>query len=85
MKADPAPTRKVRIQPIEAAALPGALLDKRTVGAVTGLSVATIYRKMAAGQFPAAVRFGARCTRWQSSKVAAWVAGNPADKAGGAL
>lgn len=78
MNATPAPIRKVRAQPIEAAALPDALLDKRTVRAVTGLSVATIYRKMAAGQFPAAVRLGARCTRWHSSAVSAWVAGNRA-------
>ena len=61
-------------QPIEAAALPDALLKVRTVSAVTGLSASSIYRKIAAGKFPEPVRLGARCTRWKSCSVTAWLA-----------
>lgn len=60
-------------QPIEAAALPGALLTARTVSAVLGLSVATIYRLAAAGDLKP-VRMGPRCTRWRSADVQAFMA-----------
>lgn len=60
-------------QPLEAASLPSALLHIKTVEAVTGLSAATIYRKLAQRKFPAPIRLGQRCTRWLSSAVAAWV------------
>lgn len=61
-------------QPIEAAALPDALLKVQTVAAVTALSASTIFRKTAAGEFPAPIRLGARCTRWRSGDVRAWLA-----------
>lgn len=61
-------------QPIEAVTLPDALLKVQTISAVAGMSSATIYRKVASGDFPAPVRLGARCTRWKSGDVQAWLA-----------
>ena len=61
-------------QPIEAASLPDSLLKIQTVSTVTGLSASSIFRKLAAGEFPLPVRLGARCTRWKSASVRAWMA-----------
>lgn len=69
-----APPDNKTYQPIAAASQPGALLRVETVEAVTGLSSTTIYRKVQRGEFPEPVRLGARCTRWKSDAVAAWVA-----------
>lgn len=60
-------------QPLEAANLPGALLRIATVVAVTGLSPATIYRRVAARTFPTPVRMGQRCSRWPADAVRAWL------------
>lgn len=71
------PTRrgvKSNTQPLEAASLPDALLNIQTVMATVGLSVATIYRKVATDDFPEPVRLGARCTRWRAADVRAWLA-----------
>ena len=40
----------------------------------TGLSAATIYRKMARGEFPAKVPLGANVVAWYESDVGRWVA-----------
>lgn len=40
----------------------------------TGLSTATIYRKAAAGEFPAQVRLGGKMVAWYESDVGRWVA-----------
>jgi len=61
-------------QPIEAASFDAALLKIKTVSAITGLSAPTIYRKLAAKQFPEPVRLGTRCTRWPAAGVRAWLA-----------
>lgn len=66
--------RNVNPQPLGAASVPGALLDLRTVGAVTGLSRSTIYRLIGAENFPAGVRVSDRCRRWKSDEVAEWCA-----------
>jgi prophage regulatory protein len=66
--------RKSAHQSIESAALPDALLRIRTVVEMTGLSTATIYRKLLDRQFPQPVRLGARCTRWHSRSVRTWIA-----------
>lgn len=66
--------RKGASQPLDAAALPDALLKVQTVAAVTGLSASSIFRKLAARQFPEPVRLGARCTRWKSADLRAWMA-----------
>jgi prophage regulatory protein len=60
-------------QASEAQQLPDALLRIQTVAQATGLSSATLYRKLAAGQFPVPVRLGQRCTRWKASAVRAWI------------
>ncbi|MFC3815017.1 helix-turn-helix transcriptional regulator [Lysobacter sp. GCM10012299] len=40
----------------------------------TGLSSSEIYRRIAAGTFPAPVKIGARCSAWQAAEVDAWIA-----------
>lgn len=52
---------------------PDALLKLQTVAEVTGLSGPSIYRKVRAKQFPAPVKNGARCTRWNAGQVTAWL------------
>ena len=66
--------RRTAPQPLDAVILPDALLKVQTVAAVTGLSASSIFRKTAAGEFPEPVRLGARCTRWKSASVRAWIA-----------
>lgn len=39
----------------------------------TGLSRATLYRKVEAGSFPAQVKIAARCVGWRESAVADWM------------
>ncbi len=60
-------------QPLEVAQNPAALLKIDIVRQLTGLGVTSIYAKMAKGEFPEAVRLGARCTRWRASSVMAWL------------
>lgn len=60
-------------QTLEAAAHPSALLRISVVRQITGLGTTSIYGKMAKGDFPAAIRLGARCTRWKSADVMRWV------------
>lgn len=40
----------------------------------TGLSVATIYRRKAAGTFPAAIELGPRMVAWYQSDIERWIA-----------
>lgn len=69
-----APRRRcINQQPVEVAALPSALLNIRTVVAVTSLSPATVYRRVADGCFPTPIKMGRGCTRWRAAEVAAWV------------
>lgn len=65
--------RRAARQSIGAGALPDALLRMQTVVEITGLSSATIYRKLDEGQFPQPVRLGKRCTRWKAADIRAWV------------
>jgi prophage regulatory protein len=65
--------RRANPQDPAAANIPGALLRIQVVQTVTGLSAPTIYRKVARGEFPEPVRLGARCTRWRSGDLSAWV------------
>lgn len=60
-------------QPLDAVQLSDALLRIRTVSYATGLSVASLYRKLAAKEFPEPVRLGKRCTRWKAADVRAWI------------
>lgn len=65
---------KAARQPLEAAAVPSALLTITTAGAIGGMSSATIYRKAAADpSFPRLVRIGKRCTRIRAGEWLAWL------------
>jgi prophage regulatory protein len=68
-------TKRAPAQPIEAASVPGAMLRIATVTAITGLSKRTIYRMMAAGEFPKSVHLSPRCTAWRQGDVAEWLTG----------
>lgn len=59
-------------QPLHALQLQDALLRMQTVTQATGLSAATIYRKVAAGEL-AVVKMGKRCTRFRASDVRAFI------------
>lgn len=39
----------------------------------TGLSRATLYRKMQTGTFPKQIRIATRCAGWRESAVSAWM------------
>lgn len=43
-----------------------------------GLSTSTIYRRMAAGQFPSARSLGGSSVGWRESDINAWIAGGAA-------
>ncbi len=51
---------------------PDRFLRLNTVLDRTGLSRATLYRKIAAGTFPHQVKIADRCCGWRESEVAAW-------------
>lgn len=50
------------------------LLRMRDVRRRTGLSVATVYRREAAGTFPKKVRLGPKSVAWYESDIDAFVA-----------
>ena len=50
------------------------LVRLREVAAMVGLSKATIYRKVRAGEFPAPVSVGSQSVRWRESDLQAWIA-----------
>jgi len=61
------------LQTVQSLHIPEALLKIQTVIEVTGLSESSIRRKVAAGEFPAPVKDGLRCTRWVAGKVSNWL------------
>ena len=50
------------------------LIRFREVKRLTGLSGATLYRKMSAREFPRPVRLGANACAWPLSEVQDWIA-----------
>lgn len=52
---------------------PERILRLNTVLDRTGLSRATLYRKVQAGTFPRQVRIATRCTGWRESAVNDWM------------
>jgi prophage regulatory protein len=50
---------------------------------LTGLSTATLYRKIAANDFPRPVALGALARAWLLSEVQAWIANLVAAREGG--
>lgn len=59
-------------QPLEALQQPGALLKIDTVLAITGLSTATLYRRIADGTFPRPLKIGRVMSRWSADDVRHW-------------
>jgi len=51
------------------------LLRLSDVMLATSIGSSTIYRKIAAGQFPRPLRLGPGSVRWKASEVSAWVEG----------
>jgi predicted DNA-binding transcriptional regulator AlpA len=61
-------------QPLRAAQIPEALLTMRNAATISGLSVATCYRKSATdATFPKLVKMGKRCTRIRAGELTAWL------------
>lgn len=52
---------------------PDRILRLRTVLDLTGLSRATLYRKVKEGSFPAQVQIAARCVGWHESAISEWL------------
>lgn len=61
-------------QPLEILGVPGALLRIGTVEVIVGLKRSAIYGHLKEGRFPAPVRNGARCSRWRSDDIRAYLA-----------
>lgn len=59
---------------METAQVTERLIRIEEVKRLTGLSTATLYRKMAARDFPLAVRLGAVARAWPLSEVQEWIA-----------
>ena len=56
-----------------------------SIGEVTGrvgLARATVYRRMATGQFPAPLALGPQTVRWRESDIEAWIAALPSARPG---
>jgi len=51
-----------------------------TVCRQTGLSAATIYRKVRNGSFPRQAKLGARASAWSGEEIDAWIASRLADR-----
>jgi prophage regulatory protein len=58
-----------------AAKLPDMLLRADTVSAIVGLSVPTLYRLMAQGEFPRPLRLTGHARAWRLSTVMGWIDG----------
>ena len=52
---------------------PNRILRIKAVLERTGLSRATMYRKMQSGSFPKNIRISTRCAGWRESAVNAWM------------
>ncbi|MEG0921680.1 MAG: AlpA family phage regulatory protein [Comamonas sp.] len=53
------------------------LLRIDAVRFLTSLSRSTIYSRIAAGEFPHAVRVHGNCMAWRESEIHAWIASRP--------
>lgn len=56
---------------------PETILRMRKVIERTGLSRATIHRKVRSGDFPSPVTLGPNAIGWHQGEVAAWIASRP--------
>jgi prophage regulatory protein len=71
MATDSKPKPRIE-QPLHAAQIHDALLNLRTVQALSGLGKTTLYKLIAAGHLKP-VRLGRRCTRFRAGDVQAWL------------
>jgi prophage regulatory protein len=66
--------RQAPPQPLQAAAIPDALLKMPTAAALAGMSASSLYRRAATDPtFPRLVKLGARCTRIRAGDFTAWL------------
>jgi predicted DNA-binding transcriptional regulator AlpA len=72
----PATATEAKPEPIRRA--PNAIMRRREVESVTGLSRSTIYQRITAGTFPAPVHLGARSVGWRVSDIDAFLS-SPTD------
>jgi len=61
------------LSPIKTHSEIGQLWRIRTVVNETGISRTEVYRKIAAGNFPAPIKLGAKAVAWSSLAVQAWI------------
>lgn len=54
-------------------AAPDRLMKLREVEAMAGLAKSSIYRRIAAGEFPRPVALGPNVVRWRESEISAWL------------
>jgi prophage regulatory protein len=57
-----------------------AILRRKQVEARTGLKRSTIYAKVAAGEFPAPIRLGARAVGWLEAEIQQWLTSRVAER-----
>lgn len=68
-------------QPVALSLLPTAMLKVPTAALVSGLSVATIYRRAKDDPtFPRLHRLGPRCTRIRAGELDAWLSAHAAER-----
>ena len=53
------------------------ILRRLDVQRITGLSKATLWRLVKAGDFPRPIRLGARAVGWKAQEVVAWIDSRP--------
>lgn len=56
---------------------PDDILRRHDLKKATGLSLATIYRMIARGDFPKPIKLSLQAVGWQRGAVSAWLAGRP--------
>jgi len=67
-------------QPLHVAQISDALLNLRTVRALSGLGKTSIYALIKSGELRP-IRMGARCTRFRASEIQAWLRAQGAEVA----
>jgi len=68
-----ATSKRQTAQTLETLNAPDALLRLPTVQVAVGLGRRAIYARIARGDFPRPVKLSARCARWRSRDVVAWI------------
>jgi len=53
------------------------IIRRKEVERITGLSKASIYRKMRTGAFPLPLKLGARAVAWRADEIHEWIENRP--------